>query len=695
MSERLVTRAVGEARTRADGPAKVTGTAPYAFEQAVADPLYLHPVQSTIAKGRITAIDGTRAEAVPGVVVVLTHENAPRLADDSDQEFAVLQSDAVAFRGQLVGAVVAETAEAAREAAGLVVVTYDEQPHHVELRVDDPGLYTPEKVNPSFPSDTDTGGVDDALADAAVSVDRSYGTPIEHNNPMEPHASIATWEDAEGGPRLTMYDSTQGVHTVRSQLAPVLGVDPDRFRVISPFVGGGFGSKGAPHAHNVLVALAAQRTGGRPVKLALTRQQMFSLVGYRTPTISRVRLGADADGRLTAISHDAVEQTATIKEFAEQTAVSTRMMYAAPHRRTSHRLAALDVPIPFWMRAPGECPGMFGPEVAMDELAEACGIDPIELRVRNDPDTDPDTGRPWSSRRLVDCLREGAERFGWADRPEPDQRRDGAWRVGLGVASSTYPYHASPGSVVVIEHRGGRYVVRIGAADIGTGTWTALTQIAADALGCEVEEVQLEIGDTALPNATVEGGSSGIASWGSTVVAAARAFREEHGLDPADGAKTRAEAPENPDMERFAIHSFGAQFAEVRVHTDTGEIRVPRLLGVFSVGRVVNPRTARSQFLGGMTMGLSMALFEQSVRDPRTGHIVNHDFADYHIATNADVLDVEATWLDESDPHANPMGARGLGEIGIVGTAAAVANAAYNATGVRVRDLPITADAFL
>ncbi|HEY5299808.1 MAG TPA: molybdopterin cofactor-binding domain-containing protein [Acetobacteraceae bacterium] len=324
----------------------------------------------------------------------------------------------------------------------------------------------------------------------------------------------------------------------------------------------------------------------------------------------------------------------------------------------------------------------------MDEMAVACGLDPIEFRIRNEPAVDPESGHPWSIRGLVGCLREGARRFGWERRdPTPGVRRRDGWLFGTGVASATYPYYALPGNVAEIE-RGvdGRFAVRIGAADIGTGTRTALAQIAADALGCPVDSIRLEIGHTDFPMASVEGGSSGISSWGSTIVAAARAFQRNN------EGKARAEMPENPDAKRFALHSFGAQFAEVRVNEDTGEIRVPRMLGVFSVGRIINPRTARSQLIGGMTMGLSMALLEESVVDHRFGHVVTQDFAGYHIAANADVADIDAIWLDEFDEHTNPMGSRGIGEIGIVGAAAAIANAVWHATGVRVRDLPITAD---
>jgi xanthine dehydrogenase YagR molybdenum-binding subunit len=409
-----------------------------------------------------------------------------------------------------------------------------------------------------------------------------------------------------------------------------------------------------------------------------------------------MRLGADSGGHLTAICHDVVEQTSKIKEFAEQTAVQTRMMYAAPNRRTSHRLAALDTPVPTWMRAPGEAPGVFAGETAMDELALVCGLDPIELRVRNEPATDPSSGKPWSGRHLVECLRTGARRFGWDERAEAGTRREGDWLVGLGVASSTYPAYVMPGSSAEIERRpDGRYAVRIGAADLGTGTWTALSQIAADALNCPFDAVHLEIGDTDLPAATTAAGSSGTTSWGSTVVAAARAFRAEHGDDPAPGAVTLSGMPENPDLQDYALHSFGAQFAEVRVNAWTGEVRVPRMLGVFSTGRVINPRTARSQLIGGMIMGMSMALFEESVFDHGTGHVINQDFAQYHIASHADIGHIEVTWLDVPDLHANPMGSKGIGEIGIVGSPAAIVNAVHNATGIRVRDLPVTPDKLL
>ena len=687
--------AIGRRLTRLDGPAKVTGTATYAYEYAVDAPLYLHPVQATIAKGTVTAMDTAAAEALEGVHATLTVFDAPTLADTDDGDLTVLQDDRVHYRGQLIGGVLADSPEIARHAAALVTVTYDEAGHDTELRADHPGLYAPEEVNSGYETDTSVGDVETSLQQAEVTIDATYTTPHEHNNPMEPHATIATWDPS--GPLLTLYDSTQGVHVVRTTLAQTFGLEPEQIRVVAKNVGGGFGSKGSPHSHNVLAAMAAMQVPGRPVKLAVTRQQMFAFVGYRTPTIQHVRLGADRDGTLVAISHDVVEQTATVKEYAEQTATAARMMYASDARQTSHRLAKLDVAVPFWMRAPGECPGMFALEVAMDELAVACDLDPIELRVRNEPDVDPETGNPWSNRRLLECFRTGATRFGWDGRnPDPRSTCDGEWLVGTGVASAVYPAMVMPGNACRIQHvAAGRYSVQIGATDIGTGTWTTLTQIAADMLGCDTSAVDVQIGDTDLPPASVSGGSSGISSWGATIHAAVQAFRTEHGDDPAVGAATTAEPPENDDAENYGMYSFGAHFVEVRVSRYTGEVHVSRMLGVFSIGQAINPTTLHSQLIGGMTMGLSMALHEESVRDHRFGHVVTQDLATYHVAAHADVKDLTVDWLDEEDPLVSPTGGRGIGEIGIVGTAAAIANAAYHATGVRVRDLPLTADKFL
>jgi len=688
-SELLEPRAIGRDLVRRDGRLKVTGTAPFAYEAPLEDRAYCHLIQATIARGRVTDMDTTSAEALDGVITVLTPGSAERLASAEDNELAVLQNDEIAFRGQIIAAVIAETSEVARQAAALVRVTYAQARHDVELSANRDDLYKPDKVNPSYPTDSADGDVAAAMTSAPITFEQTYTTAMYHNNPMEPHTTTAVWDGS-----LTLWDSSQGVHSARATIAKLFGFDNEQVRVVCPYVGGGFGSKGTPHAHVVIAAMAARAVPGRAVKLALTRQQMFFLAGYRTPTIQKMQLAAGRDGHLAAIAIDAIEQTSRIKEFAEQTGMPTRMMYAAPNRRTTHRLAALDVPVPSWMRAPGECPGMFGPEVALDELAEKLGLDPIELRIRNEPEVDPDSGKPWSSRNLVACLREGAERFGWADRdPAAGIRRQGDWLIGTGVAASVYPTYRMAKSTATLRHDGGRYVVEIGAADLGTGTWTTLPQIAADALGVDVKDVEARIGDTAYPFASVAGGSSGMTTWGSAVVAAARAFRDKFGTEPTDGDE--ADGSVGPPTDKYAMHAFGAQFVEAQVHADTGEIRVPRLLGVFAAGRIINPRTARSQFIGGMTMGLSMALHEQSVLDSRFGHVVNHDFADYHITACADVGDVQAHWIDEHDPHVNAMGSKGIGEIGIVGTAAAVVNAVYHATGVRVRDLPVTLDKVL
>jgi len=695
-------REIGADRARRDGPAKVTGTAPYAAEHPFTDPAYAHPVQAAIARGTIAAIDAREAGAVAGVITILTHENAERLASGQDQdegqdlEFWVLQSPEVHFRGQFAAVVIASSAEAAREAAELVRISYRPQDHDVVLRPDHPSLYQPEHVNPAFPTDTEEGDVEAGLRSATATVDAIYATPAYHNNPMEPHTTVARWDPGAG--HLTLHDSTQSVHGVRELIAPLFGLETGQVTVIAPHVGGGFGAKGTPHAHDVLACLAARAVPGRDVKLPLTRQMMFAVGGYRTPTIQRMRLGASQDGHLLALIHDVWEQTSRIKEFAEQTAVPSRVMYASPARRTTHRLAPLDVPIPSWMRAPGENPGMYAGECAMDELAIELGMDPIELRIRNEPAADPESGLPFSTRNLVACLRQGAERFGWHDRDHRPSRKPGpdGRLAGTGVAASTYPVHRMPGTEATVDALpGGRFRVRIGAVDLGTGTWTALAQVAADALAVPLERVELQIGDTSLPHASVAGGSSGITTWGTAVTEAARNLIAAHGPDPGAGASATGTAGRNEAAQRYAMHAFGAQFVAVEVDPDTGEITVPRALGIFAAGRIVNPRTARSQFLGGMTMGLSTALWEQSVMDPVTGHFVNHDLAGYHIATCADIRGLEAGWIEEDDPHVNPMGTKGIGEIGIVGTAAAVANAVHNATGIRVRDLPITPDKLL
>jgi xanthine dehydrogenase YagR molybdenum-binding subunit len=678
-------RAVLAAPDRVEGHEKVTGAAKYAYEYAHDEVAYAAIVQARIAKGAVEGVDASAALALPGVLAVFSCENAPRLHQVEDDELALFQSRRVAYRGQIVAAVVADNSETARQGERLVRIDYAEEPHDVELRLDNPRLYRPARINPNFETDTEQGDCDQALAAAEVTVDRTYQTAAVHNNPMEPHATLAVWDDDA----VTLYDSNQGATPVQQTVARAFGLRPEQVRVVAPHVGGGFGSKGRPMPHVILAVMAA-RLVNRPVKVAVTRQQMFAVTGYRTPTIQRVRLGADRDGRLMAIAHDVVEQSSTVREFAEQTAVATRMMYAAPNRRTTHRLVRLDLPTPFWMRAPGKCPGMYALESAMDELSIELGLDPIELRIRNEPELDPETGRRFTSRNLVACLREGAERFGWDGRdPTPAIRRDGRWLVGTGVAASTHPANRRASQALARVEPDGTFLVRLAAADIGTGARTALTQIAADALQVGPESVRVELGDTAFPAAPLAGGSMGTSSWGPAVAKACRELRAGAGVEGEVRVDTTDDVAADQPLSRYA---FGAQFAEVRVDPQTGEVRVSRLLGVFAAGRIINAKTARSQLIGAMTMGLGMALLEESVLDPRFGDYVNHDLASYHVPVNADVEDLDAVWIDEHDPLVNPIGAKGVGEIGIVGTAAAIANAVHHATGIRIRDLPIRPD---
>jgi xanthine dehydrogenase YagR molybdenum-binding subunit len=681
-------RAVGAPVSRVEGVAKVTGAARYSGEIPLEQLAYGWAVQATIAKGAIVSFDTAAALAMPGVISVLTWENAPRLAPGAGGELLLLQADRVHYRGQVVALVVAGTLEQARAAADALPVRYAPEPHDVILRADHPAIYAPDHVNPNNITDTITGDVEAGLAAAAIRVDETYSTPAEHNNPMEPHAAMARWE----GGQLTVWDSNQGPASVQQTLSALFALDASAVRVITEHVGGGFGSKGSARPPAVLAAMAA-RMLGRPVRVTFSRQQQFSLVGYRTPTIQQVRLGADTDGRLLALDHLAYSQTSTVVEFAEQTATMARMMYASPNLRTRHRLLALDVPTPSWMRAPGEAPGSFALECAMDELAYACGIDPIELRARNEPAVEPEGGREFSSRHLLDCYAEGARLFGWGGRdPRPGMRRDGRWLVGTGVASSTYPARSRGSTATASALPDGSYEIRIAAADIGQGARTALTQVAADELDTGIARVRVRIGDSGYGPAMIAGGSMGMASWSWAVAKACRQLRAElpASVRPAETVSVRADTGPDIAAQRDLVrHAFGAQFAEVRVDTDTGEIRVPRMLGVFAAGRIINPKTARSQFIGGMTWGLSMALHEESVMDAQFGDYVNHDLAGYHFAAHADVGAIEAHWIDEADDQLNPLGVKGIGEIGIVGAAAAIANAVWHATGRRQRQLPL------
>ncbi|WP_320783801.1 xanthine dehydrogenase family protein molybdopterin-binding subunit [Streptomyces sp. CRN 30] len=687
--------ATGAPAERREGRQKVTGTARYAAEHHLPGRAHAWPVQATVARGRVRAVDTAGALGMPGVLTVLTHEDAPRLAEPDDPTLAVLQDARVPHHGWFVALVVAETLEQARAAAAAVRVHYAEEEHDVTLTEDHPASYAPEEANGGQPGTRERGTPDAGFAAAPVRVDACYRVPPLHNHPMEPHTSTAHWD----GERLVVHTSSQGTTKVRQTLATLFELPEQRITVTAEHVGGGFGSKGTPRPDVVLAAMAARRAG-RPVTVALPRRQLATVVGHRAPTLQRLRLSAGRDGRLTSLIHEVATHTSQIKEFVEQAAVPSRVMYGSPHSRTSHRVTPLDVPSPSWMRAPGEAPGMYALESAMDELAGELGMDPVELRIVNDTDREPDSGRPFSSRHLADCLREGARRFDWAGREARARASTGELLVGSGVASATYPVMVSPSTATAHALPDGSFVVRVNAADIGTGARTVLAQVAADALGVPLERVRTEVGSSDLPAAPLAGGSSGTASWGWAVHEActrlAGRLAAHTGPVPADGLSSRADTSGTADAESdYARHAFGAHFAEVAVSTVTGEVRVRRLLSVYAAGRILNARTARSQFVGGMVMGLGMALTEGSTVDPAFGDFAERDLASYHVPVHADVPAIEAHWIDEDDPHLNPMGSKGIGEIGIVGSAAAIGNAVHHATGVRFRELPLTPDRIL
>ncbi|MGW2728007.1 xanthine dehydrogenase family protein molybdopterin-binding subunit [Streptomyces sp. NPDC001494] len=689
---------VGTAHTRVEGRDKVTGAARYSGEIPFAGLAHGWLVLSTIARGRIRALDTDAVLDMPGVVAVLDHRNAPRLNTDyvgmlgtpPDPTCAVFQHDRVPHLGWPVALVVAETPEQAREAAESLVVDYEQEPHDIDFDGEHPDAYP---VDGFMPAVTGKGDLDAELAASAHVVDAEYTTPEEHHSMMEPHAATARWD----GGRLEVVDSNQGATWVVGELANLFSLDPASVRVRSEHVGGGFGSKGV-RAHQVAAVMAATALR-RPVRVVLTRRQMFSLAGYRSPTTQHVRLGADATGRLRALEHRSVSVTSTVHEFVEPSAGVARVMYDADAHHTANRVVRLDLPTPTWMRAPGEAPGSFALEAALDELAEQCGVDPIELRLRNEPERGPVSGLPFAGRSLPACFREGARRFGWADRdPRPGRRRDGRWLLGTGTAAASFGAGAAPSTATATAHPDGTFTVRIAAADIGTGARTALTLVAADALGAAPDRVRVRIGDSDFGPAMIAGGSMGTRSWSWAVTTAAAELRERLALSgdiPAEGITVRSDTTAAVGaLAPAERHSYGAQFAEVAVDVATGEVRVRRMLGIFAAGRIVNPLTARGQFLGGMTWGISMALHEEAVRDRASGGHVGPDLAGYHVATHADVPRIEADWIEDTDPD-DPVGIKGIGEIGIVGAAAAIANAVWHATGVRHRSLPIRPDRVL
>ncbi|TKD53228.1 xanthine dehydrogenase family protein molybdopterin-binding subunit [Sphingomonas baiyangensis] len=707
---------IGTALDRIDGPAKVTGTARYAFEhQGDAPPLYGHIVGATIGCGRVEQVDAAAARAAPGVALVIADD--PRLVSDSasgSEDALPAYTREIGYFGQPVALVLADTPEAARAAAALIRIDYT----IADGRFDPPALHDaadPDPPRPLIPNRS-IGDVDAAMAGAAFTVDAVYTTPHHMPAAMEPHATTAWWE----GDRLTVHTSAQGLSGTQRMIAGSMGVPREQVRILSPFVGGGFGGKTGVVVEAVLAAMAARETGRR-VKIALLRRQVAHLVHRRSETHQHVRLAADAEGRLTAIAQESIVSQKPGRGFIEPVAFGSLSLYAAPARRFTQALVHVDLPAASAVRAPGEAVGSFGLEIAIDELAEKLGIDPIELRRRNEPENDPMSGKPFSSRQLLACYEEGARRFGWERRsPVPAIRRDGRWWIGHGMAAAFRGNFTVESRARVTLAPDGRATVETDMTDIGTGTYTILAQVAGEMLGLPARDVAVVLGDSALPVSAGSGGSFGAGSSGSAVALACQTIverlAERMGVEPdamtlkdghaiagnrrvpladllgGEALSVEGHATPGAHTRSVAQASYGAHFCEVAVDAVTGEVRVRRMLGVFDCGRVLNLKTTRSQMIGGMIWGIGYALGEEGVIDARTGQFVNPDFGEYHIPVHADVPHLDVHFVGEADGWANEVGAKAAGELGIAGAGAAVANAIYNACGVRVRDMPITLD---
>jgi xanthine dehydrogenase YagR molybdenum-binding subunit len=731
----MSTDIIGKPLARVDGRAKVTGEARYAADFNQRDQLYAVVVGATAGLGRVTEIDAAAVLGMPGVVAVITHQNAPKLAYGPHkgmidpaigERLHVLQDDQVRFYGQPVAVVVADTQDVAERAANALRITYAAtrpvvDPKDAAIQVVVPGAS-------HVHGDSSRGDADRALREAPVRIEADYDIARENHNPMEPHAVVAAWS----GDRLTLWSKSQFVVNEQAEIAAIFGVPAENVQVICPFVGGAFGTSLRTWPHVTLAALAARQIG-RPVKLALSRKQMFFTTGHRPRTLQRVALGATQYGKLTSVIHEATAETSRYEQFTEALVSATGYMYSCPNLRTRYRLAPVDSGTPTHMRGPGEASGMFALECAIDELSYALGIDPVELRRQNEPAIDEGESKPFSSRSLMPCFDLAAERFGWSRRnPAPGSMRDRRLMVGMGCASATYPVWYLPTSARVRLHADGTVAVEVAASDMGPGTYTSMTQVAAETLGLPVEQVRVSIGRSDFPAAPPHGGSMTMASVGSAVRAACLAVREEvkrraiadqrsrvfgasaDAVEWVGGALRRlgdtspgqsyrevvasagqpieAHASNGHDpraQQRYSMHSFGAVFTEVAVDPDVGTIRVRKVVGAYGAGRIVNPQLARSQCTGGMIGGIGMALMEQTALDARDGRPVNAHMADYLVPVNLDIGTLEAHFVDEDDAHVNPLGVKGLGEIALVGLAPAIANAIFHATGKRVRTLPI------
>ena len=710
---------IGQSIARVDGRLKVMGAAKYASEFARPRLAYGALIQSTIANGRVIRIDSSAAKSAPGVVQILTRENAPHFRPYPDdlrkpgapgENRVPLQDDEIYHDGQHLGVVVADSFEQATYAASLVQVTYQSQPPVVTLNDEraQKNATAPEKFAGRDELQHKRGDVGSALATAAHKIDFVYSTPIENHNPIETYSTTSEWEAAD---RLLIHECTRGIKQLQRIVANAFGLPHENVRIICPFIGGAFGSKAFQWSHTLLAAAAAKLVQ-RPVKLTLTRPQMFDSAGQRARTEQRLSVGADKNGKLVGLRHATTTHTSPTHDYTEPCGNMSRLLYSCPNVEVSHRLVRLNLTTPCPMRAPGETPGVYALECAMDELAHEMEVDPVEFRLRNYAELDEYKNRPWSSKKLRECYQRGAEKFGWSKRnKKPGSTRpvDGS-QIGFGMATAVYPAGQQKTGATAILNKDGTVVVRCATHEIGTGTYTTMSQFAADTLGIPIEKVRFELGDSQFPYAPNNGGSWMTASVAPAVMGACRALQKKvadlAGSWPNDSAQLdglfaragqepiQAEfnsEPNTEEREKFTFLSYGAIFVEVQVDV-FGQVRVKRAVGVYDMGRMINPRLARSQIVGGLLFGFSTALMEGTVPDEKTGRIVNANLAEYHVAVHADTPELDIDFINEPDPHMSDLGARGIGEIGIVGAPAAVANAIFNATGKRVRDLPITPD---
>jgi xanthine dehydrogenase YagR molybdenum-binding subunit len=737
-------RYIGKEMDRVDGLAKVTGKAKYAVEFQIPNVTYAFIVQSAIAKGRITAIDTTEAAKQPGVIRVMTHQNMQKLAykDAKDADamapgnappFRPLYSDKIVFSGQPVALVVAETFEQARFASRLVKVTYAKESSATKVEE----LLT-QAINPepsqNAPVPKPRGNPQEAFKSAPVTIEAKYTIPIEHHNPMEPQGAIAFWQ----GDKLSIFDKSQWVYNVRNHLASIFGIPAENVNVMSPFVGGAFGSSLRPNYYPSLAAMAAREVK-RPVKLTYTRRQMFTGLSYRPYTVQKVSLGADNKGKLTSIIHEVFSNTSTYENYNDNTIPFTRTTYACSNVDTSQKLVKIDLPTPFAMRAPGAVSGMFALESALDELAYKLKIDPLELRLINYAEKDPETGKPFSSKALRECYKTAADKFGWSKRKlEPRSQRDGRWLVGWGMATGSWYSLQVPAAAKLVLKMDGTAHVSSATSDIGPGTYTVITMIAAEYLGLPIEKVKFELGDTKMPFSPAQGGSWTTASIGSAVYGAAMNIKQKlfemanrepsspfksakiDDVEMMDGSlrvKTNTsssvpiadlmrknnlteiaetyESKPSPERQNYTSLAHGAQFVEVKVDEPLGIVKVTRVMEATACGKIINPKASHSQEMGGVVWGIGMALMEATDVDHRFGRMMTSTLADYHVPVNADVHSVETDFVEEDDQIINPLGVKGMGELGMVGIPAAIANAVFHATGKRIRDLPITPDKLL